>query len=177
MKRHLTLLGALAAVICFAQSAAAQELVRVYSPQSYAAVGTTTNYGYGVAPVYRSSNYAPATTTYYAPGAVPTTTYYSPPCRPRLTMRTGCRADHDTITPVVPTTTYYAPGVVPTTTYYAPAVVPVPYCELLRSGLLRPCVLLCSGSAHSGSARTQHVPRHDLVECRGGSARTNSSTA
>ncbi|HEX4146110.1 MAG TPA: hypothetical protein VHY91_21590 [Pirellulales bacterium] len=102
MKRQLTLLGALAVAICFAQSAAAQELVRVYTPQSYAAVGTTTNYGYGVAPVWQTSNYAPVT-TYYAPEVVvPTTTYYSP----------------------VPTTTYYAPAVVPTTTYYAPAVIP-----------------------------------------------------
>jgi len=111
MTRQLTLLGALAVAICFAQSAAAQELVRVYSPQSYAAVGTTTNYGYGVAPVWQTSNYAPVT-TYYAPEvAVPTTTYYSPV--PTTTYYSP-----------VPTTTYYAPAVVPTTTYYAPAAVP-----------------------------------------------------
>jgi hypothetical protein len=113
MTRQLTLLGALAVAICFAQSAAAQELVRVYSPQSYAAVGTTTNYGYGVAPVWQTSNYAPVT-TYYAPEvAVPTTAYYSP------VPTTAYYAPA-----VVPTTTYYAPAVVPTTTYYAPAVVP-----------------------------------------------------
>ena len=104
MKRQLTLLGALVAVTCFAQLATAQELVRVYSPQSYAYVGTTTNYGYGVAPYYQTSNYAPAT-TYYAPEvAVPTTTYYAPA--------------------VVPTTTYYAPTY---STYYAPAAAVVPY--------------------------------------------------
>jgi hypothetical protein len=115
MTRQLTLLGALAVAICFAQSATAQELVRVYSPQSYAAVGTSTNYGYGVAPVY-SSNYAPATTTYYAPEVVvPTTTYYAPSVVPTTTYYAPA---------VVPTTTYYAPAVVPTTTYYAPAVVP-----------------------------------------------------
>ena len=108
MKRHMTLLGALAAAICFAQTAAAQDLVRVYAPETIPYIGTTTNYGYGVTPVYRSSNYAPATTTYYAPEvAVPTTTYYAPG--------------------VVPTTTYYAPAVVPTTAYYAPAAAVVPY--------------------------------------------------
>jgi hypothetical protein len=109
MKRHMTLLGALAAAICFAQTAAAQDLVRVYAPETIPYIGTTTNYGYGVTPVYRSSNYAPATTTYYAPEvALPTTTYYAP----------GVVAPA-----VVPTTTYYAPY----TTYYAPAAAVVPY--------------------------------------------------
>ena len=106
MKRYMTLLGALAAVICFTRVSAAQDLVRVYSPQSYAYVGTTTNYGYGVSPVYQTSNYAPVT-TYYAPSVVPTTTYYAPA--------------------VVPTTTYYAPAVVPTTAYYSPTAAVVPY--------------------------------------------------
>jgi hypothetical protein len=120
MKRQLTLLGGLAALVCFAQPAAAQELVRVYSPQSYAYVGTATDYGFGSTPVYRTSNYAPggvATTTYYAPDVVaPTTTYYAPGVAvPTTTYYAPA---------VVPTTTYYAPAVVPTTTYYAPAVVP-----------------------------------------------------
>ena len=153
MKRHMTLLGALAAAICFAQTAAAQELVRVYAPETIPYIGTTTNYGYGVTPVYRSSNYAPATTTYYAPEVA------------------------------VPTTTYYAPAVVPTTTYYAPyhdllctdcrrgALHELLRCrpglyELLRAALLWPCVLLWSGAVRSGSAHTQFVPRHDVVTCR-----------
>lgn len=62
---------------------------------------TTVNAVNYVSPVV-TTNYAPATTTYYAPTTA-TTTYYAP---------------------TTATTTYYAPtttAVVPTTTYYRPA--------------------------------------------------------
>ena len=172
MKRTLTWLAALAAVVCFASSAAAQELVRVYTPESIPYIGTTTDFGYGVAPVYRAANYAPvarprlrtatttllrapATTTYYAPSPT-TTSYYAPSCRrPRTTLR------RTRLITLRLTTAYYAPA---TTSVLCSRAAAVAYMlRLLRSGLLRPCVLLRSGSAGAGPARTQRVPRHDLV--------------
>jgi len=116
MTRKLTLFGALVVLVGLAEMATAQELVRTYAwPQSYAYVGTATNYGYGVTPTY-TTNYAPVgTTTYYSPTEVvtPTTAYYAPQAAVPSTAYYA---------PSVGYTTYYAPSVVaPYTTYYAPA--------------------------------------------------------
>ena len=97
MKHQKTLLGTLAAMICFAEPGAAQELVRVYSPQSYADVGTATNYRYGFVPFYPMSIYAPAT------GMVPYSTDCAPsPAYPNYYAPTYDGGEFDSPAPLVP---------------------------------------------------------------------------
>jgi hypothetical protein len=146
MKRTLIGAAALAAIACSAGLGAAQDLVRVYTPESVPYIGTTTNFGYGVTPVYRAANYAPVaavpTTTYYAPAApsgccgggapAATTSYYAPAATTSYyapAATTSYYAPAATTTYYAPeaTTSYYAPAVVPTTTYYAPAVATTAY--------------------------------------------------
>jgi hypothetical protein len=77
MKIQMTLLGTLATAIGFAQRSAGQELERVFSPQSYAAVGTATDYERGPAPFARTGTTPPPMAfvplpIYCAPGPMPT---------------------------------------------------------------------------------------------------------
>ena len=108
MKRQLTLLGALAAVICFAQSAAAQELVRVYSPQSYRLCRHDDELRlWSRAGLPDEQLCSGDDDLLRAGGVVPTTTYYAPAgraddhllraggCADDDLLRSGRRADHD----------------------------------------------------------------------------------
>ena len=67
MNRLMIALFALGATVLVALPAEAQQLARVYSPETVTYMPSTTDFGYGSTPLYRSSFYAAPVTTYYAP--------------------------------------------------------------------------------------------------------------
>ncbi len=171
MKRTLTGMATLAAVVCCAAVGSAQVLERVYTPESTPYIGMTTDFGYGVTPVYRAANYAPVagvpTTTYYAP----TTTSYYCAVRDHVVLRSGCGAD-DHVLRADLHELLRAGG---NHRLLRPGCdhgllcagcdhrVLRPGGRGLRAGLLRPRLLLRTGSACARSTGPQRVPGNDLV--------------